>query len=120
MGYYNIYQLTIHSGFADAEDHKKEIAENAKWKCHEMFGFKIKGYGNIFHDEFVKHSIKYPEVIFCLNIMGDDYGPALSDKWKIYYGKGKFQMCKEQRYFPEFDRKELSDNGHEDIKTILE
>ena len=119
MGYYNTYQLTIHSGFADAEDHKKEIAKNAGWESHQMWGINIKGYGNIFHDEFVKHSIKYPEVIFCLNIMGDDYF-ALSNKWKIYYGKGKFQMCKEIRHFPEFDRKKLSDKDSENIKTILE
>lgn len=109
MGNYNKYQLTIHSGFGDADLHKNEIAENADCETRHMFGMDIKGYGNILHDHLKSHSEKYPEIIFCLKIIGE--GPL--SKWKIYYGKGKSQVCKEKRYFPKFDRSKLSEEYQE-------
>ena len=110
MGYYNTYQISIYSGFANAEHHQNEIAKNAGCKNHEMFGSKVKGYGNIFHDKLKKHSIKYPEIIFCLKIIGEDHGGLLRDRWKVYYGKGKSQWCQEKRYYPEFDRTKLKND----------
>ena len=109
MGNYNKYQLTIHSGFGDADLHKNQIAKCNGWESRHMWGMDEKGYGNHFDSFLKRHSEKYPEIIFCLTIIGE--GPL--SKWKIYYGKGKSQVCKEKRYFPKFDRSKLSEEYQE-------
>lgn len=102
MGYLTDFNLTIVGGCVDKDDLAKTLTDitNYSWSSDlELHGAKWYD----FHRNMINISEKYPDIVFCLDGVGEESG----DIWRAYYQDGKFQMCKATIVFDQFDKDKM-------------
>ena len=120
MGYYTYYTLHIkEASRADVEN----IWVYANDECPDfphIFGKEVPKSNMIdsespyqwsgFLDDMVKISEAFPHVLFVLHGEGD----SPEDLWNAYFQIGKYQMCRAEIIYPEYDPSKMISFGEEE------
>ena len=120
MGYYTYFSLRIDGAY---RSDVKKIWDYAREKCScfiYVFGDEIPESCAVdaeepntwyyFLDDMVKISESFPHVLFVLHGEGD----SPEDLWNAYFQNGKYQMCRAEIIYPEYDPSKMISFGEEE------